>query len=1520
MHSIPRSERESIRESYYALKPNIAKYETIQDITVIWLDSRLNVSLDCFDTQIRLRRMIDHLLSFNSSDSFLEYFNSQLEGERIFFIVSGNDGELIIPQIHSTSKPLSIYVFCNDASKHEQWAHALGKIRGVFNTKDALFDKLVKDIKLSMSHLLPIKILGKNDIIQKSIYDLTVEGARSMWFQLLIEAVVKMKHSDDAKADFLEICRKQYENNEVATKMIDEFEQTYTPEKAIWWYTADSFLYRLLNKALRIENIDVIYRFRWFIYELDHQIRELHKIQVSAMKPIETLYRGQKVPATEFKNLQENKGGYITINTFLSVSKSSSVASLFSGRGEERPELESVIFEIEANAAVLSGAYIKDLTNFKEEEEILLPIGSVFRIVDIEDYDDFWSVKLILNKNDNKKMEELFEYLKEDLYDDCPSLSLATILFQMSDYDRAEQYCNKADTELPSNHTNRFDLYVLLGDIYRNGIGDYERAKQYSDLALSHSNTPLQSITFHNQVGVLQFDMGRYDAALEILKEAEMLCQKNDSSSGNIQLTLASIYINQGIVYRHKLSFVQALQNYSKALDISLKNRPKLHPSLAVLYNNIGYLNCILRENDAALTAYENALKIQRQALPERHTDIATVYNNLGNVHLVMEQYSKALECFDKAKNMFNQLLEEGHPKISTLYHNIGDAYHLSNQSDKAVSYLEKALELRIQKLPSTHMHIAESYESLGWVYYKLLQDKKALESCQKSLKIQPNCANIYFCMGNVYNSRCSYDDALFALHKAIELFEKFPAKRSESIVMIHVTVAEIYVAQEKDDDAIRHYEKAVEICCREKITNPKVLMKMYMARGGFFCQKKRYNEALNDLQIALNLTKNSEKDLLYPRILTEMGRLHITQQHFEEALKYLQDAEKAGMELSIEQSSTNCERLSLLAGIFHQQNNYDVALEMYENVLAILSKHPSLNRKCIGRTHIHLGYIYEQKCLYDKSLNAFQEALYVLEKILQNTHSTIAHIHYRIAVVLKKHGNHDVILNAFKKALHYQLHSKSINYSYVADIYDNLDCLMLEQEIEPTTDYFQQSLEIRLKHNPNDVYFSYVNMGAFRIRQDKYLDAEKLLQCAIELFSPNSDLAADCSLGKLYVDLAFVYNYLEQYDKAMEAISIANQLKLSDDRKLDCLIAFVSGIVYHKKKQCDEALKYYEEVLLKAQFLDDDKIPAAICENASNIYYDRKQYKLAVKYYEKCLYYECEIIPLKDVYNQLAQCYVFLGQEEESLMVEYYQKAIDNFMKILPLSLSDPDDLCVIHHSIAKLYFKLNDIDLAIKYYEILRDDLLKLSPKNHYKLLDAYKTLVACYKHNDNKLKMIENYQHRLDVYLNEDYPLIAEDLKMITVICSNISVLFYEIRNFEKAIEYAKKELNYELQIMESISVFDDDIMYSIACIYLNLSTLYEETGDIENHIGTLKILLNSYKKFVPIANSPRTYLTVALVCENLSEYYEKTGDFSLAFNYYDEAFDFRKKSGTMNEEKFNECQEHLNKLKKINGIEG
>ena len=144
------------------------------------------------------------------------------------------------------------------------------KIRGVFPDYKQFFNQLEKDIQIwKYNHTY----LTFCDIDSRRMETTTTQGiqnnaARLMWSQMLLETLLHIPLPlNNPHKDLLKEARRLYANNSSSLKTIDEFEREYQEKDAIQWYTRDSFLHRLVNKALRTRDICLIFKFRFLIQQ-----------------------------------------------------------------------------------------------------------------------------------------------------------------------------------------------------------------------------------------------------------------------------------------------------------------------------------------------------------------------------------------------------------------------------------------------------------------------------------------------------------------------------------------------------------------------------------------------------------------------------------------------------------------------------------------------------------------------------------------------------------------------------------------------------------------------------------------------------------------------------------------------------------------------------------------------------------------------------------------------------------------------------------------------------------------------------------------------------------------------------------------------------------------------------------------------------------------------------------------------------------------------------------------------------
>ena len=102
----------------------------------------------------------------------------------------------------------------------------------------------------------PITLFKHDDLNKKerSIENISKESAMFIWFQLLFETLLQSNPTMNERKDMLNECKKEYQDSTIELKTIEEFEQTYSSNETIRWYTRDCFLYRLVNQAIISEN------------------------------------------------------------------------------------------------------------------------------------------------------------------------------------------------------------------------------------------------------------------------------------------------------------------------------------------------------------------------------------------------------------------------------------------------------------------------------------------------------------------------------------------------------------------------------------------------------------------------------------------------------------------------------------------------------------------------------------------------------------------------------------------------------------------------------------------------------------------------------------------------------------------------------------------------------------------------------------------------------------------------------------------------------------------------------------------------------------------------------------------------------------------------------------------------------------------------------------------------------------------------------------------------------------------
>ncbi|CAF2840151.1 unnamed protein product [Rotaria sp. Silwood2] len=770
---------------------NMISEENLEEFTVIWLDSK-SYSID---TKARLRCIINFLKVFNNVDDCFNYISS-VKSEKVFLITSGLLSETIVSLVHDLPQLRFIYIFCQQKGKYELCSKRYIKIHGIFDDQEALYLMLTQDVKIC-SNTTSISFFNKNE---KSLRHL---NGTFYWYQLLRKTLLHMPQTHNAKQDLIDIGRKHYADNDKELMIINDFNEKYKKNEAIRWYTRDSCLYRLLNKAFRTENIDLIFKFRFFIIDLHKQLQNLYKNYIELLRSYDldylTVYRGQQMSTEEFQKLKENIGELISINSFLSTTTDSAIAMIYAGNDANHPDIVSVLFQITIDLNMIDKnserpfADVKEHTYFISEDEILFSMSTIFRIETVETTSDnnMWTVKLTFIHEDNAPMKQLYNHFTMQNNQHTTEADLGHLLFLMGDYDRAIDYCKLLLNENHESSSLNIDIVIECYNI----IGLAYSQKSCDELALQY-----------------------YEAAFE----TQLIYDSSNTTS------LSTAYNNIGFIYRRFQSPNSLVRRYyEEAFQLQLDSLNPNYPLMATILNNMASLMDTIEES---IETYLKVIEIREEYLPLAHPLIAATYSCLGQAYLEKGDTEKALKYFERTMDRQQQYLPGNHPShigcytcLGLLNLRLGDKQKILHSNDQlardyyklSLNYYSKALDAALTDMNGNDREMTSIlYNNMSVSYIRLEEYRNAFEHLTKA-KIYQSHKYIglwHRNMGHICAKVHDYDAALDHYKQALVLYEKTNEMPDFSIEVLYYNLGELYDTKKDYMNALINYEKALDI------------------------------------------------------------------------------------------------------------------------------------------------------------------------------------------------------------------------------------------------------------------------------------------------------------------------------------------------------------------------------------------------------------------------------------------------------------------------------------------------------------------------------------------------------------------------------------------------------------------------------------------------------------------------------------------------------------------------------------
>ncbi|CAF0986725.1 unnamed protein product [Adineta steineri] len=541
----------------------------------------------------------------------------------------------------------------------------------------------------------------------------------------------------------------QFEGYDRNKALFDKMERDYYPVlsgevntvpqyKSIWWYTRCSFIFENLNKALRIQDIDMLFKMRFFIVDLHKQLQDLHSSAPPLSAPL-TVYRGQSMSSEEFEKHKSNIGGLMSMNNFLSTSTDKTVAEMFVNASTNEPGMKHILFEIEIDSKIKKQcpfANIEHVSYFENECEVLISIGSVFRIRSMEkDNNSIWNVRLTLTDEEDKQVKALADGIWEKIESDNTLLCLAKLMRLMGNYEKAEMFID----ELMSGtifcwHLKNLALVINeIGLIYEEK-GDFSTAilyyQKFIEMKQKRQFTWSSYLSLSSDVStktILNYFQDKKNNSNQELNTLEKSFENERNQDHPDREKLSILCQQMAEIYKEQDNDIDALRMYEEYVELlTSSNQLTMQTSstVALLYAKLGNIQ-------ASEKYIEQTLK-ERINFRSHCKDTAASYEKIAFIYEIQGRYIDAINMYERVLSCST----DENLTSNIVLRNMAHVYEKQSYYPASLQIYERLLSIQLNRLYPDHPFVADTYTSMAHLLDSQHKYEEAYTNLAEGLRI----------------------------------------------------------------------------------------------------------------------------------------------------------------------------------------------------------------------------------------------------------------------------------------------------------------------------------------------------------------------------------------------------------------------------------------------------------------------------------------------------------------------------------------------------------------------------------------------------------------------------------------------------------------------------------------------------------------------------------------------------------------------------------------------------------------
>lgn len=586
-------------------------------------------------------------------------------------------------------------------------------------------------------------------------------------------------------------------------------------------------------------------------------------------------------------------------------------------------------------------------------------------------------------------------------------------------------------------------------------------------------------------------------------------------------------------------------------------------------------------------------------------------------------------------------------------------AMRFDNQA--AARYLKERMELDPSNTEWKMEYASFIRDYLGYydeamnIYQGLLENEHSTEVI----------ANIYGCIGNIYEAKGMYNEALQSYKTTAELREN-DESLLDDLALSYYNIASCYLYKDSYKDGLEYLEKARAI--NEEQQDSLGLSHIYAISATVQHDMGAFEESIENMKRAIDIRVRhlGENSLEIASLYNNLAIILSEQNRFAEAFENTHKALSIHKKILGEKHPAVARDYILLGSLEVETGNNENALEYYEHALSMITEFHSGKHPDIAQVYNQLGSYYKNVIGdIQKGLEYFQMTLEMTRSIYGESHSDYALALYNLGAIYSNMERFDEALAYYKSAQEIWQSLYGTDHFRMGDIYNNLaDIHFKLGKYEEAKNEYEKAIEIATKYYgevSEHTAISYNNLGAVLLKMGEGNEALQLHGKAADIvkaiFGENHPLLARTYnlIGSIFFDYKMYDNAEAYYDEALriwinaygtehqDVAACYNNLSLiylqredyaKAEEMLTAVLSITSRIygenhpnsatalqnlstLFLKKKEYDKALDYLLKglAIIEEYYPDGHEKIMLYRYGVANIYFDSEQHAKAIPY-----------------------------------------------------------------------------------------------------------------------------------------------------------------------------------------------------------------------------------------------------------------------------------------------------------------